>query len=168
RGHCVIGHCGCKAIRRNSAREPSGLAACYLERRAWTLATGLPVARAADVRAPVSTFGPRALKVPCMNLGSTCRIMFLLSVCALCPPSPVRSAPLVDLPDGLVAEVVAAPPLLRHPIMATLGGPRQLFVGEAAGTNLNKQGLERELPNCVLLLTDSNGDGIYDQASVFA
>src|SRR6185436_6386595 len=61
-----------------------------------------------------------------------------------------------------------AAPLVRHPIMATLGARGQLFVGDAAGTNLDKAGLERELPNRVLLLTDSNGDGIYDKASVFA
>ena len=79
------------------------------------------------------------------------------------PPSPP-----IDLPEGLVAEVAAAPPLVKHPIMATLGARGQLFVGDAAGTNLNKAGLERELPNRVLLLTDTNGDGIYDKASVFA
>ena len=67
-----------------------------------------------------------------------------------------------------MAEVAAAPPLVKHPIMATLGARGQLFVGDAAGTNLDKAGLERELPNRVLLLTDSNGDGMYDKASVFA
>src|SRR5882724_4494026 len=78
------------------------------------------------------------------------------------------SSPPIDLPEGLVAEVAAAAPLVKHPIMATLGARGQLFVGDAAGTNLDKAGLERELPNRVLLLTDSNGDGIYDKASVFA
>ena len=52
--------------------------------------------------------------------------------------------------------------------MATLGPRGQLFVGDAAGTNLNKAGLEKQLPNRVLLLTDTNGDGVYDRASVFA
>src|SRR6266536_2883404 len=78
------------------------------------------------------------------------------------------SSPPIDLPEGLVAEVAAAPPLVKHPIMATLGARGQLFVGDAAGTNLDKAGLERELPNRVLLLTDINGDGMYDKASVFA
>ncbi len=94
--------------------------------------------------------------------------MALLLGCILGPSIFVISAPPVDVPDGLVAEVVAAPPLLQHPIMATLGAGGQLFVGDAAGTNLNKNGLERQLPNRVLLLTDTNGDGLYDQASVFA
>ena len=79
------------------------------------------------------------------------------------------AAPLpIDLPDGLVAEVAAAPPLVAHPIMATLGEPGKLFVGDAPGLNLNKAELEKQLPNRVVLLHDTNGDGIYDRATVFA
>jgi putative heme-binding domain-containing protein len=74
----------------------------------------------------------------------------------------------VNLPDGLTAEIAAAPPLVQHPIMAALGGPGQLFVGDAAGLNLNKAELEKQLPNRVLLLTDTNADGVYDKVSVFA
>ncbi|HEY6168368.1 MAG TPA: PVC-type heme-binding CxxCH protein, partial [Verrucomicrobiae bacterium] len=74
----------------------------------------------------------------------------------------------IDLPDGLVAELVATPPLVAHPIMAALGERGKLFVGDAVGTNLNKVGLEKELPNRVLLLTDTNGDGVYDKVTVFA
>src|ERR1041384_841211 len=86
-----------------------------------------------------------------------------------CPWSFAAKAPLPgDLPDGFVTEIVAAPPLVRHPLMATPGGRGQLFVGDASGTNLNKAGLEKELPNRVLLLTDTNGDGLYDQSTVFA
>jgi len=51
---------------------------------------------------------------------------------------------------------------------ASLGPPGQLFVGDSSGTNLNKAGLEKTLPHRVLLLTDTNADGIYDQVSVFA
>src|SRR5262245_6189294 len=74
----------------------------------------------------------------------------------------------IDLPEGLVSQIAAAPPLVKHPIMATLGPHGQLFVGDAAGTNLNKAGLEKQLPNRILLLTDTDGDGVYDRASVFA
>ena len=79
------------------------------------------------------------------------------------------AAPLpIDLPEGLVAELAAAPPLVAHPIMATLGEPGKLFVGDAPGLNLNKAELEKQLPNRVVLLHDTNGDGIYDKATVFA
>lgn len=76
--------------------------------------------------------------------------------------------PGMDLPGGFVADTAAASPLVKHPILASLGGPGQLFVGDAAGTNLNKAGLEKQLPNRLLLLTDTNADGTYDRASVFA
>ena len=76
--------------------------------------------------------------------------------------------PTMELPDGFVAEMAAPPALARHPIMASLGAPGQLFVGDSSGTNLNKAGLEMALPHRILLLTDTNADGIYDKASVFA
>ena len=82
------------------------------------------------------------------------------------PPDP--GGPFMDLPDGFIAENAVAPSLVRHPIMASLGPPGRLFVGDSSGTNLNKAGLEKALPHRVLLLTDSNGDGIYEKASVFA
>src|ERR1051325_3265704 len=81
---------------------------------------------------------------------------------------PTASVPTMELPDGLVAEMAAPPALARHPIMASLGPPGQLFVGDSSGTNLNKAGLEKALPHRILLLTDTNADGIYDRASVFA
>src|SRR5437867_806494 len=81
---------------------------------------------------------------------------------------PAAPMPAMDLPDGLVAELAAAPPLVNHPIMATLGGRGELFVGDSSGTNLNKAGLEHALPHRVLLLTDTNADGVYDKVSVFA
>lgn len=74
----------------------------------------------------------------------------------------------MDLPDGFAGEIAAPPSLVKHPIMASLGAPGQLFVGDSSGANLNKAGLEKELPHRILLLTDTNADGIYDKASVFA
>ena len=73
-----------------------------------------------------------------------------------------------SLPEGFELITAAAPPLVHHPITATLGGPGQLFVGDAAGLNLNKAELEKQLPNRILLLTDQDGDGVYDRSTVFA
>ena len=78
------------------------------------------------------------------------------------------STPPVQLPDGYIAEVVAAAPLVRHPIMATVDDRGRLFVGDSSGVNLNKAGLEKELPHRVLMLEDTNGDGVYDESTVFA
>ncbi len=76
--------------------------------------------------------------------------------------------PPVQLPDGYTAEVVAAAPLVRHPIMATADDLGRLFVGDSSGVNLNKAGLEKELPHRVLMLEDTNADGVYDKSTVFA
>ena len=76
--------------------------------------------------------------------------------------------PPIDLPDGYVAEAVAAPPLVQHPIMATVDARGRLFVGDSSGVNRNKKELEQELPHRVLMLEDTNGDGIYDKSAVFA
>ena len=78
------------------------------------------------------------------------------------------TAPPIQLPDGYVAEVVAAPPLVQHPIMATVDDRGRLFVGDSSGVNLNKAGLEKELPHRVLMLEDTDDDGIYDKSTVFA
>ena len=76
--------------------------------------------------------------------------------------------PPIQLPDGYTAEIVAAPPLVQHPIMATVDDRGRLFVGDSSGVNLNKAGLEKELPHRVLMLEDTDGDGIYDKSTVFA
>ena len=79
-----------------------------------------------------------------------------------------HQTPQIDLPDGYIAEAVAAAPLVRHPIMATVDDRGRLFVGDSSGVNLNKAELEKELPHRVLMLEDTDGDGIYDKSTVFA
>ena len=96
---------------------------------------------------------------------------FLLSVFAVGAENrkPFSHAmPQIDLLDGYVAEAVAAAPLVRHPIMATVDDRGRLFVGDSSGVNLNKAELEKELPHRVLMLEDTDGDGIFDKSTVFA
>ncbi|MBL9152412.1 MAG: HEAT repeat domain-containing protein [Verrucomicrobiales bacterium] len=81
---------------------------------------------------------------------------------------PAFDPPSFELPDGLVAEVAAAPPLVQHPIMAAFDDRGRLFVSENAGLNLNKEELEKQKPNSVKRLVDTDGDGIFDEATVFA
>ena len=101
-------------------------------------------------------------------------VAFLLRVFALAANAPDDAkpfhfqAPPIDLPDGCVVEVAAAAPLVRHPIMATVDDRGRLFVGDSSGVNLNRAELEKELPHRVLMLEDTNGDGIYDKSTVFA
>ena len=78
------------------------------------------------------------------------------------------SLPKHDLPDGYQLEVVAAAPLVTHPIMGCLDDKGRLFVGDAVGVNWNKAQLEANPPNRVLMLEDTDKDGSFDKSTVFA
>ena len=95
-------------------------------------------------------------------------LIFTLAIASVVAFSQEKAAPKILLPEGLVAEIVAAPPLVEHPIMAAFDDLGRLFVSENAGLNLNKAGLEEQKPSSVRLLTDTNGDGIFDESTVFA
>jgi putative heme-binding domain-containing protein len=81
---------------------------------------------------------------------------------------PAEKAPPHALPEGYTLTTVAAAPLVRHPIMGCLDDRGRLFVGDAVGVNWNKEQLEKNPPNRVLMLEDTNGDGTYDRSTVFA
>ncbi len=97
----------------------------------------------------------------------SCALSLALQITHAAPPFQY-TAPPIQLPDGYTAEVVAAPPLVQHPIMACVDDRGRLFVGESSGVNLKKAELEKELPHRVLMLEDTDGDGIYDKVTVFA
>jgi len=73
-----------------------------------------------------------------------------------------------DLPEGYTLEVAAASPLVTHPIMGCLDDRGRLFVGDAVGVNWSKAQLEKNPPNRVLMLEDTDQDGAYDKSTVFA
>lgn len=75
---------------------------------------------------------------------------------------------LIQLPEGYTVERVAGPPLVKHPMLAGFDERGRLFVAESAGLNLRRDDLEKELPNSIRLLEDTNGDGIFDKATTFA
>jgi len=111
------------------------------------------------------------------------------------PLAPAESAKLVKLPPGFRLELVASEPLIREPSGVCWDERGRLFVCELHGYNLegqydieelNKAGqLDREVRRIqaneqareaakvgtygtVKLLRDTNGDGVMDQAEVFA
>ena len=71
-------------------------------------------------------------------------------------------------PPGFTVELAAGPPLVAHPIMACFDDRGRLYVGESAGLNLSAGQLEKDLPNSIRMLEDTNGDGRFDRSTVFA
>jgi putative membrane-bound dehydrogenase-like protein len=70
--------------------------------------------------------------------------------------------------EGLAVSSALQPGLVKHPVMAAFDDRGRLFVAENAGVNLDKAGLLRELPNSIKLLEDTDKDGIFDKATLFA
>ena len=74
----------------------------------------------------------------------------------------------ITVPDGFVVEVAAAPPLVKHPMLAGFDDRGRLFIAETAGKNMSRQDLEKELPNFVRMIEDTDGDGVFDKSTIFA
>ena len=72
------------------------------------------------------------------------------------------------LPDGFRAELVAGPPLVNHPTMGCFDDIGRLFVCDGAGVNMSAAELEAELPNHIRMLEDTDGDGRFDNSTIFA
>ena len=88
----------------------------------------------------------------------------VLAIAAVLPAAPPPGALPADLPPGLELVVAAAPPVVTFPIMGCLDDRGRLFIGDAAGLNLDRKGLEAKLPNRVLMLEDRDGDGVIEPA----
>jgi glucose/arabinose dehydrogenase len=79
-----------------------------------------------------------------------------------------RALPGFQLPPGFEIERVAGPPLVSHPTLVGFDDRGRLFVSENAGVNLDKAGLIAQTPSALRLLEDTDGDGVFDKAGVFA
>lgn len=70
--------------------------------------------------------------------------------------------------DGLTVTSAVKPGLVKHPMMTTLDDMGRLFVAESSGVNLDKEELLKEKPHSIKRLTDTDGDGVFDEATTFA
>lgn len=97
------------------------------------------------------------------------RLVLLLM---LLVPYALRSAdpppPAIRVPVGFVIEKVAGPPLVEHPVMACFDDQGRLYVAESAGTNFKAAELLKQLPDRIIRLEDTDGDGKFDKSTVFA
>ncbi len=72
------------------------------------------------------------------------------------------------VPDGFTVELAAGPPLVTHPTMACFDDSGRLYVCNNAGVNMSNDELEKNLPNSIRQLVDSDRDGQFDSWTVFA
>ncbi|MEA3210369.1 MAG: hypothetical protein QOE70_3426 [Chthoniobacter sp.] len=83
--------------------------------------------------------------------------------------TPQEAMARIKVPPGYHLELIASDPMVVHPVLCTWDGDGRMYVAEmrtymkdAAGTG------ENEPASRVSRLIDTNGDGVMDQATVFA
>jgi len=84
------------------------------------------------------------------------------------PITPQETLKTLRVPPGFTVELVAAQPLVRRPIMASFDERGRLYVADSAGVNVRGPELVKDPPHRILLLEDTDGDGVFDKSSVFA
>src|SRR5688572_19078975 len=62
--------------------------------------------------------------------------VLVLSAAARAQEAEPFSQPPISVPDGYTVELAAAPPLVKHPIMAGFDDRGRLYVAETAGINM--------------------------------
>ena len=72
------------------------------------------------------------------------------------------------VPPGFVVERVAAAPLVKYPMLAGLDDRGRLFIAEGTGTNLPGTELAKLKLGRIVMLEDVDGDGRFDESTVFA
>jgi len=84
------------------------------------------------------------------------------------PLEPAESAKAFDLSPGFRVELVASEPLIRSPVAMDFDENGRLFVAEFPEYNqyANPKGSKER--GCIKMLEDTDGDGKYDKATVYA
>jgi hypothetical protein len=72
------------------------------------------------------------------------------------------------VPAGFVAERVAGPPLVTHPMFACFDDRGRLYVADSTGENPSGDDLAKDPPHRIRRLEDVDGDGRFDKGLVFA
>jgi putative heme-binding domain-containing protein len=70
--------------------------------------------------------------------------------------------------DGYTVSLAVPSSLVERPVEASFDDKGRLYVTEVTGTNDPPEVQLKNAPHRVLRLTDSNGDGVFDQRTVFA
>jgi glucose/arabinose dehydrogenase/mono/diheme cytochrome c family protein len=82
--------------------------------------------------------------------------------------SPEEEAKTFNLPPGFRAEVVAAEPMVEHPVAIAFDPDGRLFVAEMRGYMPDTEGWGESKPTGrISILQDTDGDGRMDRSTVF-
>jgi putative membrane-bound dehydrogenase-like protein len=71
-------------------------------------------------------------------------------------------------PPGFSIELVAAPPLVERPIVASFDDEGRLYVAESSGSNDDVEVQLAQRPHRIVRLEDVDGDGKFDRRVVYA
>lgn len=82
--------------------------------------------------------------------------------------TPEETLKTLRVPDGFTVELVTDASLVAHPLMGGFDPQGRLYVADSAGLNLEAAELEKQLPNRLQRLEDTDGDGRFDRATTFA
>ena len=74
----------------------------------------------------------------------------------------------IRVPEGFTIERAAASPVVQHPMMAGFDDRGRLFIAASSGQNLRTADLEKELPNFIRMIEDTDADGVFDKSTIFA
>ena len=72
------------------------------------------------------------------------------------------------LPAGFTIELAVKPGLIERPVTIDLDEAGRLYVSDVSGTNIPVVKQLAERPHRIVRLEDTDGDGVYDQSTVFA
>src|SRR6266850_4625781 len=74
----------------------------------------------------------------------------------------------ITVPDGFEVELVAGSELVERPISASFDEQGRLYVTDSSGSNEKPADQLEKKPHRVVRLEDTDGDGKFDKAKVFA
>ena len=73
-----------------------------------------------------------------------------------------------QLPDGFTIQQIAAPPLVQRPIHMCFDDQGVLYVTDSSGNTDKAPAQLKDPQHRVLRLVDRDGDGVFDESTVFA
>lgn len=107
------------------------------------------------------------------RLAVICALLVLGGAAILVVPSPPRELPArtlasIRVPEGFRVELAAKPGLLRYPMLGTIDDRGRLFMCESSGRTMKTPEMTANPDYQVTLAVDTDRDGVFDKATVFA